>query len=531
MIAGFTMKFDAVNLTSADTAREVGAGDGMLVEWFSHVARGGPETAKATMKGDVVTLTQYLILLRSPVTIYSPFGIKVWWGYLHEMTLKIGALEITVSLDEMYNRVWVIYNRVDPGRSGVGTQVTTAYAEDTHSQSVYGIKELKQTLADAFDTQAISARDAILEISKYPQSGLDITDADGNENMGEITFMCKGWWDTLEWRYYSNTAGYIGYTDAGAGDRPVGAGDSVPKVAQSITWTGTENWSPYSIRVKVGKNNAPTDDFVVELCADSAGAPGSVLASKTVNNSLLTSTVDWYEFVLTSNPSLVPGTTYWIQCRRSGADDATHYYVVDVNESLGYAGGIFRCWNGSSWIVRPGADADMNFEVLGIQETTAQISSIVKASGQFILAQRYDNSSGVYTSQYRDGTQDAKSYVEALLDAGTSNKKRLLAEVTDARALRIYEETPYSVDAALLVTGHGKIYQGDVAVPKWEVRPGMWIAPKDTIYSFIDGIRLSGFNPMLIERTEYVVSSNSLRLTPRAKRSVWEIANSLAGLG
>jgi hypothetical protein len=111
------------------------------VNSYSFEAIGGCKEASITVYGGELGLEDTINWLRRPVTIYDGRGTAVWWGYVHGVQMRKDALEITPSLDSMYNRVAVTYSFVETGSQTVGMRKTTSWADDLNSQAEFGVKE------------------------------------------------------------------------------------------------------------------------------------------------------------------------------------------------------------------------------------------------------------------------------------------------------------------------------------------------------------------------------------------------------
>lgn len=172
------------------------------IQRYSHHAIGGPQIATMTAYGSELMLWELLEWLRSPVEILDEYNDKVWWGFVQEITVRIGAIEVGVSLATMFNNVAVAYSHVDPGSEEAGTRATTAWAQDDDSVAAYGTKELLVSLAEGTLAAAESMRDSILDLYKYPIPVVRSTPGKGSLS---ATLTCRGWWDTLGWSYYANT--------------------------------------------------------------------------------------------------------------------------------------------------------------------------------------------------------------------------------------------------------------------------------------------------------------------------------------
>lgn len=74
----------------------------------------------------------------------------------------------------------------------------------------------------------------------------------------------------------------------------------------------------------------------------------------------------------------------WVQSlvvRRIGAVNSAIYYMLATDHAKGYTAGDLKTWNGSSWGAR---SEDLNFAVLGSEETREQIERMVGVGGQLL---------------------------------------------------------------------------------------------------------------------------------------------------
>jgi len=92
-------------------------------------------------------------------------------------------------------------------------------------------------------------------------------------------------------------------------------------------------------------------------------------------------------------------------------------------------------------------------------ENTTQISNIVDNAGQFLNGAIVENTAGISSIVYRDGHSTALTYINQLLNAGTSNTRPLLAYVDVDRYLHVYERQPEppTNNPDYLLRGDGKL--------------------------------------------------------------------------
>jgi len=181
-----------------------------VVNSYSFAAIGGCKEASVTAYGGELALEDTLNWLRRPITIYDAKSVPVWWGYVHAVQMRKGALEIAPSLDSMANRVAVAYSYVEPGSQMVGQRKTTAWADDVDSQAEYGTKQLLSSASGLSDAAALGRRAAILAGQAWPYGGLSQFGSprgavrySGAKKSASATLVCRGWWETLGWKYAS----------------------------------------------------------------------------------------------------------------------------------------------------------------------------------------------------------------------------------------------------------------------------------------------------------------------------------------
>jgi hypothetical protein len=165
---------------------------------------GGPDSASITAYGSEIALWELVNCLRCPVEIRNRHGEPVWWGYIHEVRIRVDSIEVGVSLDTMYNSVVVVYSLTDGSTSSIGTRATTAATTNADSIADYGTKELRYSGSGMSSTDATNLRDTLLSIHKYP---IALPGETGNtQESFSATIECKGWWHTLDWQHYSAAA-------------------------------------------------------------------------------------------------------------------------------------------------------------------------------------------------------------------------------------------------------------------------------------------------------------------------------------
>lgn len=102
----------------------------------------------------------------------------------------------------------------------------------------------------------------------------------------------------------------------------------------ATVFTAGSSYSLTSVDVFIARNLSGSQNFFIELRTNSAGDPGTVLAtSDTVLASAVGSSVSWVAFNFSTPFSIVNGTTYWIDIRRN-ADDLQLYWESDSSAPI-----------------------------------------------------------------------------------------------------------------------------------------------------------------------------------------------------
>jgi hypothetical protein len=183
-----------------------------IVDELNWVAQGGCSSAKAVVSGEILRVWDLAEKLRYGIEIKDGLGRSVWWGFLSDIRIRINAIEIGVSIDSMFNSVKVAYSFVDPGTAIVGERKTTSAATDSDSINEYGTKELVSSMDGLSDDAADRRRDSILQNFKWPVgvgniigSKESIRRAFDENQVIEAELYMRGWFETLGWRYATET--------------------------------------------------------------------------------------------------------------------------------------------------------------------------------------------------------------------------------------------------------------------------------------------------------------------------------------
>jgi len=515
-VSAFTFKFYSRDF---NYVREV-PGVELVVEWYSWHEEGGPFRAELSANGFEDDIWQLVEHLRAPVEIFNENGDSVWWGYLHEIGIQRDAIKDVISLDEMYNRVGVLYTLSAPGSTSIGGSAATAWAENTDSSERYGTRELLIALSAGNAAQADNQRDIWLDFKKYPQVVTTVAEGQGGAKEAPIqaTITCYGWFETLDWVYLARDAG-IEENDNSDATQNVGQASGNTKVSQAFVLSGTEGFNAKDLTVKLGKVGSPADNVRLALHSDSGGSPGSELSGVNVAGSAIPDGSEWVTGSLTAEVALALATTYHLVVSRTGGTDSSNYYELGVDEDLSYSGGVLKLYNGASWGSRT-PNADMAFKVGGVEETTTQIANAILLAAEFIVETEIDDASGIKTNQWRSGEERLLAVIREIMASGVSGGRRLLATVTRNRVLRLYQEP--TADAYRLDRN------GDIAslygapVEKSYCPVGVWLERNDIPRSARTAL-LTDMSRLFVQEAEYHPATDRYVPTPRGGHNPWTL--------
>jgi hypothetical protein len=169
----------------------------------------------------------------------------------------------------------------------------------------------------------------------------------------------------------------------------------------------------------------------------------------------------------------------------------------------------------------------MLFQVTGQQETTAQISAIVAAKGQFLTATDIESASWIYSSQYRDGDITALAEILDLLKS-TIGGVRLLTQVTSTRRLRVFAEPAVTAFAYILKRDGTLMTKSGSVVESYMCPAAAWVRVQDVVDYDLGLIADPSY--FFIEEAEYDAASDKLLFQSRGIPSPWDVLTQLQGI-
>jgi len=170
---------------------------------FSWRTMGGCHQASIAASGYEGDIWQLMNWLRAPIVIRDSYGQSVWWGFINEVQIKFPGMTVGASLEGMANRMLVIYTEESSGSSQA---YRTAWASDATSVAVYGTIELIASQSHSDATRAAAALATLLAQRRYPLPKVEFARASGRAEPATATITCLGWWHSLRFQYYLNSA-------------------------------------------------------------------------------------------------------------------------------------------------------------------------------------------------------------------------------------------------------------------------------------------------------------------------------------
>ena len=304
-------------------------------------------------------------------------------------------------------------------------------------------------------------------------------------------------------------------TEHGESTVEIGATTARQIAAQGFQIDGSRVVSVDTVKLRMCLGNSPTDNVVMTIHADSAGDPGTLLATSTAVP--YTSLSDDFEDVTFTFPtpySLSPGVQYWFKVARSGAISSADFFIVAATlDMTANTLGLCKLYNGSAWVaVTP--TVDMLFKINLVQETTQSISESIAAVGALFTGTDIQNASGTYENPATDGETTALEVIERLMAAGTSNSRRILSEVDASRRVKLFEAPASSAGATAFIDRDGHVVnQSGESIGDY-CPVGVWVAPIDVARG--GALAPTGASPLFyLEGMDYNPASGAI--TPRLK--------------
>lgn len=287
------------------------------------------------------------------------------------------------------------------------------------------------------------------------------------------------------------------------------------------------HWLAGELNIRAKKIGTPVDLLRISIYSDVGGNPSAELVGISIDPADMNTSIDWLQAVFATPYMLADATSYMIVIARTGSDDPSNYYEIGVDESLGYPDGALRLkingvWSTATDYARV-PDADLQFRVIGYEETTEQIHNILTDCCQFLASVVTIDDSGIYAPMYRDGTLTADKELEKLLSYGCDDQRRIIITVDKNRVAKITKEPVADTQFLYLLDKHGDMRDYlDNPVPLVQALVNVW-AEQDIIPVTVNTSMLASVSPAYVEEHEVNLTSGRRRIQFRGERNPYDL--------
>lgn len=161
-------------------------------------------------------------------------------------------------------------------------------------------------------------------------------------------------------------------------------------------------------------------------------------------------------------------------------------------------------------------------------DTAEQAAAIALDKGQFFAGVVREVTSGIVTSQFRDGDASAKYWIDELCKMGTTNNRRMLPAV-DVNRQFILSEEPTSAQP-FFMRSDGSLYDTfGIPLLKTSAPVGQWVRLQDVIPGSVDLNQFADPTLFFLEAASYNVAQDWLTLTPRGIPEPGDVVRSTDG--
>jgi hypothetical protein len=194
--------------------------------------------------------------------------------------------------------------------------------------------------------------------------------------------------------------------------------------------------------------------------------------------------------------------------------DANNFFIAAASlDTTAYPYGSCKYYNGSAWVaVTP--IVDLLFKINFVQETTQNIVESIEDVGALFVGTDIEDVSGTYENPASDGETTAREVIERLMNAGTVNNRRLLAEVDPTRRVKLYEAPASTAGAVVYINRRGEVVTSSGEVIGDTCPVGVWASPIDVARG--GALAPAGASPLFyLEGMDYNPATGAV--TPRLK--------------
>jgi hypothetical protein len=385
------------------------------------------------------------------VTIYNEAGIAIWLGWIEEIALDVQRLRLSWSTQHLLSRVIARYPALSPVLNLIQNWQYSDWVQHAGRLQSLGAKESLISLQNADASSALQAA-----VNHLNQKGADFKQGVlllENTRPARLEIHARGWWQRLDWTLDGEERGVLAHLDGGKSQKSFGLSGS-ERLAQSFL-TGSEAFQVGHINLRVAMSGNASDDLQINICADQAGIPGTVLATSLLPNASLHGGWSWQLWTIDPPLRLPAQTRFWLVVERSGAINSSQYFALETDDGRGYLEGESKVWNGSSWIP---LNQDLRFCLLELTETTVLMREVAARSVQagVLAGVQIWKESGLYMQHWRALEKTRQAALEGWLALGCKDDAELSALVNPQRVLEVFG-LPRMDAISLCLGGDGRL--------------------------------------------------------------------------
>lgn len=186
---------------SIDGAAHWPGGLSAEVERYSASISGGPDSATLNVEGPETGLRWLLSQLRRPLQLWGRQAGTVWWGFVDRVELRLGAVNVSASLDGLRTAIAVTYPQN-------GADNSPSARSEFHLAQPLAQQYGRIEALDTADTANNPSPDALADLLT-PHLKIARTAQDSAQPASGARLYARGWSATLAWRYaprHSNSA-------------------------------------------------------------------------------------------------------------------------------------------------------------------------------------------------------------------------------------------------------------------------------------------------------------------------------------
>lgn len=203
------------------------------VESYGATMFGGPEAATLNAAGPETALRWLLTQLRRPLHLHGKQAGTVWWGYVHRVEVRLGAVMATASLDGLRTAIAVTYTDAETGAADRSEfHVAQPVAEQFGRIEILGEAENADGATEAALAELLAPHLAVargVEVSGQPATGARL--------------YARGWNAALNWRFAPRHSDHARFGDAARQGTALGR-PAIGTGAEEVEWAAWCDFGP-----------------------------------------------------------------------------------------------------------------------------------------------------------------------------------------------------------------------------------------------------------------------------------------------